>query len=288
MLTLLSGTALADPGFGVDIDHVDMQPVAAGYEWTYIVTGLAGNNRGLSHWTLGLPDEVLAAYVDGSGYANEATYNVELGYDPSLDMSGIKFEHVSGDELDAAGETHTFHFTVSTAFGAAALNWGAKDGSPEPLVYGTVLGPSGIPSPTIAFSPSSFSFSATEGGASPPGQTLSIWNSGGGILNWSVSDNATWLTLSPTSGSSTGEKGNVAVSVDISGMNPGSYWATITISAEGATNTPQTIPVSLTINLATNPATSVPVFPSIYALIVAVVATGGLGYFLRKKWLKQC
>jgi uncharacterized repeat protein (TIGR01451 family) len=149
------------------------------------------------------------------------------------------------------------------------------------------------PLPTIAFSPSSLIFSATEGGANPPGQTLSIWNSGGGILNWSVSDNATWLTLSPTSGSSTGEMDNVAVSVDISGMKPGSYGATITISAEGATNTPQTVPVSLTINPAPNPpnptkpTTSVPVFPSIYTLIVAVVATGGLGYILRNKLTKQ-
>ena len=101
---------------------------------------------------------------------------------------------------------------------------------------------------TIGYSPSSFSFTGTQGGANPSGQTLSIWNSGGGTLSWSVSDDATWLTLSPTSGSSTGETDNVVVSVDISGMSAGSYSATITISASGATNTPQTVSVSLTVN----------------------------------------
>ncbi len=104
-----------------------------------------------------------------------------------------------------------------------------------------------VPKPTISFSPSSFTFSATEGGSNPANQTLEIWNSGSGTLNWSVSDNATWLSLSPASGSSTGEQDSVILSVNTSGMTVGTYTATITISASGATNTPQTLTVNLTI-----------------------------------------
>jgi outer membrane lipoprotein-sorting protein len=107
--------------------------------------------------------------------------------------------------------------------------------------------------PIIAFGPASFSFSATEGGANPSNQTLNIWNSGSGILNWSVSDNADWLTLNPTNGTSTGEHDPVTLSVDISGMSTGTHNATITISAPGATNTPQTASVTLTINAAGAP-----------------------------------
>ena len=81
----------------------------------------------------------------------------------------------------------------------------------------------------------------------PPNQTLGIWNSGDGTLSWSLSDNAAWLLLFPTSGTSTGETDNVMVRVITSGMAAGSYSASITISAPGATNTPQTVPVSLTI-----------------------------------------
>ena len=104
------------------------------------------------------------------------------------------------------------------------------------------------PSPTIGFSPTSFSFSATEGGANPADQTLDIWNSGYGTLVWSISDDADWLSLSPLCGSSIGEHDLVALFVDISGMSASSYNGTITITAIAATNSPQTVPVELTVN----------------------------------------
>ncbi len=101
--------------------------------------------------------------------------------------------------------------------------------------------------PIIAFEPTAFSFTATQGGANPSNQTLDIWNSGGGTLDWSVDDDGTWLSLAPTSGNSTGEHDTVTLSVNISGLTAGDYNATITITAPGAINTPQTVPVSLTI-----------------------------------------
>jgi outer membrane lipoprotein-sorting protein len=106
------------------------------------------------------------------------------------------------------------------------------------------------PAATIAYSPLSFGFSATEGGDNPSSQTLEIWNSGSGTLSRSVSDDADWLSLNPTSGGSTGEHDSVTVSVDITGMAAGSYNATITITAPDATNSPQTVSVSLDISSA--------------------------------------
>ena len=110
-----------------------------------------------------------------------------------------------------------------------------------------------VPTPTptppeISYSPSSITFTATEGDANPADQTLGIFNSGGGSLDWSVSDDAGWLSLDPPNGSSTGETDDVTLSVDITSMSAGSYSATITIAAPGATNTPRTVSVSLTIN----------------------------------------
>lgn len=89
------------------------------------------------------------------------------------------------------------------------------------------------PSPTIAFSPATFSFNTQDGETNPSNDVLQISNSGGGTLNWLVSDDATWLTLSPTSGSNTSEVDEVIVSVNISALNAGNYTATITISAQG-------------------------------------------------------
>ncbi|MDQ7779155.1 MAG: S8 family serine peptidase [Planctomycetota bacterium] len=99
--------------------------------------------------------------------------------------------------------------------------------------------------PVIALSPTGFAFSATAGGQNPQAQALSISNSGPGTLDWTVSDNATWLSLSPASGGSTGEIDTVALSVNISSMPAGNYSAVITVSAQGAANSPQTVSVSL-------------------------------------------
>jgi len=104
--------------------------------------------------------------------------------------------------------------------------------------------------PVIGFDPSSLSFAAKEGGPNPPSRTLSITNAGIGTMPWSVtvSSDAAWLSLSPDSGTSSGEIDKVTVSVDISGMSAGDYSATITITAEKAPNTPQTVPVDLSIS----------------------------------------
>jgi hypothetical protein len=137
----------------------------------------------------------------------------------------------------------------------AGGSWAANEYTSEKAgtwtVTGTCDGPSATASlmvnpavPTIGYDPTSFNFEAEEGGVNPDDQTLDISNSGAGTLEWSVSDDATWLSLSPTSGT---DSGTVTLSVDISGMSAGEYGADITITAPGATNTPVTMPVSLAI-----------------------------------------
>jgi hypothetical protein len=175
--------------------------------------------------------------------SSEANYDFLRFYIDGTEQSG----HISGavawqqKSFNIASGIHTLKWaytkdgSVSSGSDCGWLDKVEFTSAPPPL------------SPAIGYSPSSFSFSATQGGANPPSQTLSIWNSGGGTLAWSVSDDAAWLTLSPTSGSSTGETDTVTVAVDVSGMSAGSYSATITISAPGATNTPRTVAVSLTI-----------------------------------------
>jgi hypothetical protein len=97
----------------------------------------------------------------------------------------------------------------------------------------------------IGVNPASLSFTATQGAANPANQSMTINNTGGGSLSWNVSDNASWLSLNPTSGSST--PGPVTASVNTSGLVAGTYNAAITITANGAANTPQTMPVSLVV-----------------------------------------
>ena len=97
----------------------------------------------------------------------------------------------------------------------------------------------------IACTPSSFNFDAVEGEDDLESRTLEIWNSGIGTLNWSISDDADWLSVSPSSGSSAGERDEVSISIDISGLDVDDYDATISISAQGAENSPRHIEVNL-------------------------------------------
>jgi PKD repeat protein len=63
--------------------------------------------------------------------------------------------------------------------------------------------------------------------------SFQVWNSGGGTLNYSVSDNQTWLTLSPANGGSTGEKDTITATVDRGTLADGDYPASITVSMTG-------------------------------------------------------
>jgi formylglycine-generating enzyme required for sulfatase activity len=75
--------------------------------------------------------------------------------------------------------------------------------------------------------------------------TLGITNSGTGTLSWTVTDNQSWLTVDPTSGTTTTESDVIAATVDRSGLTPGGYTGTVTISAGG--KTAQEVAVQMTV-----------------------------------------
>ena len=73
---------------------------------------------------------------------------------------------------------------------------------------------------------------------------LNIANGGGGTLNWTATKSATWLKVSPRTGTA---PSRVKVWVDITGLSRGrTYAAQIRVSAPGATNSPQTATVYMT------------------------------------------
>jgi len=106
----------------------------------------------------------------------------------------------------------------------------------------------GLGTPAIGVSSNSFSFTANEGGVNPADQTLTITNTGGGTLDWTTSESCSWLSVSPASGSSTGEGDEVTLSVDITGLLPNSYECVLTVTDPLALNDPQTVDVNLDIN----------------------------------------
>jgi len=103
-------------------------------------------------------------------------------------------------------------------------------------------------SPSILLNPASLSFSGTEGGANPLARTMNLVNPTGGTLTWSMTESAPWLALNTASGTTTTETDQVSASVSIQGLAADSYNTVIAVVASGPTNSPQQIPVSLTLS----------------------------------------
>jgi M6 family metalloprotease-like protein len=98
--------------------------------------------------------------------------------------------------------------------------------------------------PQIAINRSNLNFGSTSPGFTTSSQRLVIRNSGSGTLNWSVTDNVSWLTCTPSSGTNAGL---VYASVSVTGLTAGTYTGTITVSDPNASNSPQTVSVLLTV-----------------------------------------
>ena len=63
-------------------------------------------------------------------------------------------------------------------------------------------------------------------------------------MDYTVSDDATWLTVTPSSGTA---PGTLTASVAQGALGPGTYNAIISVTAPGATGSPKLIPVTFTI-----------------------------------------
>jgi hypothetical protein len=83
--------------------------------------------------------------------------------------------------------------------------------------------------PEISRNPSTLYPSCTQG-QNASSQSFEIWNSGGGTLSYSISDNVSWLSCSPTSGTSTGEHDTITVNYNTSGLSAGNHTTTIYIT----------------------------------------------------------
>jgi len=189
---------------------------------------------------------VNASYCDiGDVDADTGTYSPisVLAADPA-------FVDPSSDDYHLSGGSPCIDAGTAAVPSPPGLPFTDIEGNPRNTGTAPDMGAyesAGTVTPAIGFSPASLVFTAAEGGPNPANQNLELWNSGAGTLNWSVSDDAAWLGLSPPNGSSTGEHDSVTVSVDISGLSPGGYSGSITISDPLASNTPRTVPVSLTV-----------------------------------------
>lgn len=102
--------------------------------------------------------------------------------------------------------------------------------------------------PTITVSPSTLTVTVLQG-QDAASQTFAVGNSGSGTLNYSITDNQTWLSESPASGTIAAGEPNetITTSFNTASLAAGTYSATITVSDPNATNNPRTVTVNLTV-----------------------------------------
>jgi uncharacterized protein (TIGR03437 family) len=105
---------------------------------------------------------------------------------------------------------------------------------------------SATPPPLIAVSHPQLQFSYLVGAAAPAAQPVAISNGRSGALNWTATANASWLTVSPASGTA---PSTVQVSV-AAGLAANTYTGTVTIASSGASNTPLQVAVTLVVSAA--------------------------------------
>jgi len=103
------------------------------------------------------------------------------------------------------------------------------------------------PAPVLAVNPRTLTFSGQQGGSNPAPNSVSIGNTGGGTLNFSVASDAAWLSAGPASGTA---PASLQVAASIGSLSAGTYTGHITVSAAGATGSPATITVTLTVTAA--------------------------------------
>ncbi len=130
---------------------------------------------------------------------------------------------------------------TATGPGGAAANATAAAPFTIPVVLTLTAG-------TLVVNPTSLAFTQTLGGSAPANQTVQI-TSNGQALNYVAAaanpGSVQWLSVS---GSITGQTpGSVTVAVDGSKLSAGTYNGSITVTAPGASNTPLTLPVTLTV-----------------------------------------
>ena len=105
-------------------------------------------------------------------------------------------------------------------------------------------------SPTISLSPTSLSFSASQGSSNPAAQNFIVSNSGGDTLaspaiSITYSSGSGWLNVNCTGSSA---PYTCSAQPTIGNLTAGTYNAAVSVSSSGASNSPQSYMVAFTVN----------------------------------------
>ena len=171
--------------------------------------------------------------VSSSGSALSYTVSTSATWLSATPASGTTPGNVSVSVTPQSLAAGTYTGTVTITSSGA---------SNSPKTVPVTLTVTAASTPTITVSPLNLSFTYQTGGSTPAAQPVSLSSSS--ALAYTVATSAAWLSATPMTGNT---PGSLNVSVNPGGLTAGTYNGTVTVTAAGASNSPQKVAVSLTV-----------------------------------------
>ncbi len=254
--------------------------INSGSRWSTIIASTA--NTGSYVWTV--PDTVSAGCmvkISEAGNGNPSDLSNNIFSIVSTSTPTITVIYPNGGETCGIGTSQTISWSNTGTVGNVKIEYSINGGSilsniisstsntgsytwivPNPVSTQCRIKISAVDDPNIwdtsnaNFSITSDSppainlnrkqmrFTATSSGTKTKQQHAWITNTGVGTLNWTVNVDTPWLSCTPLSGI---DDGIIYVSVDPTGLSSGTYTGSVLVSDPNATNSPQTIAITLNV-----------------------------------------
>ena len=242
------------------------------YPITTITNLPPDTTNGFGFFVLGdaaLPDTDTAFTNGGNGTINLTDFGAAklfrsmgaLEHAVAWGAGGISLTNLGFTYIGEDGFAATPLYLAGTGNGQSEFNWTKDEINTDPL-HPTLYTPGGgnlaqtitTNSPTIAAS-TNMVVASTQFGEDAPTQDIEVWNTGFYTLDYTLSEEASWLFIGPASGSSTGVSDKVThtLTFDTSGLATGFYATAITVIDPTADNSPYEILVSLTVSMSVPP-----------------------------------
>jgi len=243
----LSGTPAQAGNFNVTVQVGDAQNRTGQMSYTLTVGGgptTASLNAG--------PSALSAGYTIGQTAPAAQVLQISSTGAPLAYNASISYVQGSSGNSDWVGLTNPSGITPATV-GVSLMPSGLPAGVYKAnIAIGSSAsnGPVSVPvtltvtsGVTLILSPPAVTFTYVQGGAVPPPQQVQFTASSGSLsYSFSVNSGANWLTAIPPGGVN---PSTLALMVNPAGLSPGTYMATIAVSASGAVNSPQSLGVTL-------------------------------------------
>lgn len=184
----------------------------------------------------------------GTDFITNATHLVvEGGSADAEPASGVASVAISSGQTNE-GTLARWRFNVSLSEGTNVFTITATDNAGNVgMSQITIAAAPTVPSTMLMVAPTNLQAHCIQG-TDATGQTFKVWNAGNGTVSYEVLDNAEWLAVAQTNGSSAGMANAHTVNYDTAGLAPGTYFATITVTG-APTSIPPTRAVAVTLTV---------------------------------------